>query len=137
MHRAISVQQRVAIRLWCIAIPAKYRTISHLFGVAWSSVCKITCRAIVDVFLKEYIQFPTDRDLDQTVSLFKRKWGVPQCFGALDGCHIPHVKITTDYCNRKGWYSMLIQGNTNLNEKTLVHHGHFLAIPHMCLDSSN
>ena len=60
MRCAISVQQRVAITLWCLATPAEYRTISHLFGVAWSSVCKIvhkTCSAIVDVFLKEYISF--------------------------------------------------------------------------------
>jgi len=41
MHRAISVHQRVAITLWCLATPAKYRTISHLLSVARSSVCEI------------------------------------------------------------------------------------------------
>ena len=34
MHKAISVQRRLAITLWCLATPAEYRTISHLFGVA-------------------------------------------------------------------------------------------------------
>ncbi|XP_065892383.1 uncharacterized protein [Dysidea avara] len=121
MRRSISVQQRVAITLWCLATPAEYRTISHLFGVARSSVCEIvheTCNAIVDVLLKEYIKFPTGRDLDQTVNLFKSKWGVPQCFGAVDGCHVPisvPCENHTEYYNRKGWYSMLIQGLADAN----------------------
>ena len=60
MRRPISVQQSVAITLWCLATPAEYRTISQLCGVARSSVCEIvheTCRAIVNVLLKEYINF--------------------------------------------------------------------------------
>ena len=68
-----------AITLRCLATPAKYLTISLLFGVAQSSVCEIVheiCNAIVDMLLNEYIKFPTGRDLDQTVNLFKSKWGV-------------------------------------------------------------
>lgn len=50
MHRSISVEQRVAITLWCLATPAEYRTVAHLFGVARSTVCEIvheTCETIV------------------------------------------------------------------------------------------
>ena len=38
---------------------------------------------------------------------------VPQCVGAVDGCHIPissPAMNRTDYYNRKGWYSMILQG---------------------------
>ena len=51
---AISLEQRVAITVWCLATPCKYRTVAHLFGVARSTVCEIvqdTCRAIVRIVL--------------------------------------------------------------------------------------
>ena len=38
---------------------------------------------------------------------------MPQCIGAIDGCHIPIASPAmnrTDYYNRKGWYSMILQG---------------------------
>lgn len=40
------------------------------------------------------------------------KWNFPQCAGAIDGCHIPvraPLLNHTDYYNRKGWYSIIIQ----------------------------
>ena len=116
MRCCISVQKHVAITLWCLATPAEYQTVGHLFGVSRSSVCEIvheTCSAIVSVLLKTYIKFPTGDNIDNVVREFKGKWGVPQCFGAIDGTHIPvsvPTKNHTDYYNLKGWYSMLIQG---------------------------
>ena len=58
MRRCISVDQRVAITLWCLATPAEYRTVAHLFGVARSTVCEIVheiCNAIVSTLLNTYI----------------------------------------------------------------------------------
>ena len=50
------------------------------------------------------------------VSEFKRKWGIPQCIGAIDGCHISApVDNHTDYYNHKGWYSMILQGVVDAN----------------------
>ena len=51
-------------------------------------------------------------DLDHMMDKFKTKWKVPQCFGAVDGCHIPTCapsKQHTDYHNWKGWYSKIIR----------------------------
>ena len=116
MRKAISVQRRLTITPWCLATPAEYRTISHLFGVARSSVCEIvqeTCLAIVDSLLNVYIRFSAGEQLQDVVKNFESKWGVPQCVGAIDGCNIP-ISVPkenhTDYYNRKGWYSMILQG---------------------------
>ena len=100
MRCCISIQKSVEITLWCLARPAEYRTVGNLFGVSQSSLCEIvheTCSAIV---LKTYIKFPTDDNIDNVVREFKVKWGVPQCFGAIDGTHIPvsvPSKNHTDY----------------------------------------
>ena len=68
--------------------------------------------------MKDYIQFPTRDKLNQVIDEFKSKWGVPQCFGAIDGSHVPisaPSNLHTDYYNCKGWYFMLIQGLVDAN----------------------
>lgn len=115
-RKAISVEKRVAVTLWFLATPCEYRTISHLFGIARSTVCEIvqeTCSLIVSTLFHKYISFPTGDKLTAVVDAFKSKWGVPQCVGSIDGCHIPissPAMNRTDYYNRKGWYSMILQG---------------------------
>ena len=92
LRSAITVEQRVAITLWCLATPVEYRTIAHLFGVARSTVCEIvheTAHSIVSVLLKQYLYFPTGAHLDDVIRGFESKWGFPQCAGAIDGSHIP------------------------------------------------
>ena len=125
MRHAISVEQRVAITLWYLATPAEYRTVAHLFGVAHCTVCKIvheTCDAIVTSLLSVYVKFPRGDQLDSVVDGFRTKWGVSQCVGAIDGCHIPiaaPVLNHTDYYNRKGWYLMILQGVVDANYRFL------------------
>ena len=106
----------LTIALWCLATCSEYRTIGHLFGVARCTVCVIvqnTCKAIVDNLLSIYISFPRGEDLCHVVEGFKNKWGMIQCAGSIHGCHIPvrpPASNHTDYYNRKGWYSVLLQG---------------------------
>ena len=89
--------------------------------MARCTVCVIvhdTCSAIVDVFMRTYIKFPQNDDLRNTVERFKTKWGMIQCAGAVDGCHIPVMPPAlnhTDFYNRKGWYSMVLQAVVNDN----------------------
>lgn len=71
-----------------------------------------TCKAIVYVLLKKYVQFPTGDQLKYVVTGFKSKFGMIQCAGSIDGCHIPVMPPAlnhTDYYNRKGWYSIVLQ----------------------------
>ena len=92
MQQSISVQQQVAITLWCLATPTEYHTIAHLFGVARSTVCAIVhkaCLAIVENLMGTYIKFPRGDQLERVTESFQTKWGVPQCVGAIDVCHIP------------------------------------------------
>ena len=73
LRRSICVEHRVAITVWCLATCSEYRTIGHLFGVSRSTVCVIihdTCQAIVEVLLKDYIQFP---DCAKLLMVLKQK----------------------------------------------------------------
>ena len=86
LRKAISVEKRVAITVWCLAMPSKYRTIGHLFGIARSTVCVIvqeTCSAIVTSLMNTYIKFPTGDALKKVLDGFEEKWRFPQCIGAI------------------------------------------------------
>ena len=115
VRTAVSVEKRVAITLWRLGTNMEYRTISHLFGVGISTACVIVhevCKAIVDVLLKRYIRIPTGRQAMDIVNGFEQQWGFPQCFGAIDGSHIPIIapkNSHSDYYNRKGFYSIVLQ----------------------------
>ena len=108
--RAISVERRVAITLWCLATPCEYRSLAHLFGIPRSTVCTIVhdvCRAILYALMDAYT---LGEALEKVFNGFEGKWGFPQCAGGIDGSHIsisaPELNHT-DYYNRKG--SMIMQ----------------------------
>ena len=117
MRKAIAVEQRLSVAVWFLATPCEYRIIAHLFGIARFTVCEIvqeTCATTVKSLLHKYIKFPYGNKIDDLVDGFKTKWGVLQCIGAVDGCS----SISSyDYFNRKGWYSIVLQG--------VVHHSYW------------
>ena len=92
IRETIPVDKRIAIALWRLGTNVEYQTISHLFGIGLSSVCNIlheVCKAIVDTLLAKYIKEPTGVEAMKIVQGFEERWGFPQCFGAIDGSHIP------------------------------------------------
>ena len=111
----MSTEHRVAITLWVLATPGKYRSVAHLFGLAHCTVCKIvneTCRTIVQNLLPVCIQFPSGDALKEIVEGFKDKLGVPHCSGSTEASHIPVTQPAMnrmDYYSPKEWYSMLMQ----------------------------
>ena len=121
IRKAIPVPKRVAITLWCMATCSEYRTVGHLYDVARCTVCVIvheTISAIVKTLLCVYIKFPTGQNLINTVQEFEEKWHFPQCAGAIDGSHIPvrpPAMNHTDYYNRKGFYSVIVQEVVDAN----------------------
>lgn len=75
-------------------------------------IVKEICAAIVQKLLPLYVKFPSGDEVKEVATGFKDKYGVPQCVGSIDGSHVPVTPPAmnhTDYYNRKGWYSMLVQ----------------------------
>ena len=131
----MSVQQRVAIKLWVLATPCEYCSIAHLFGLARCTVFCIvqeTCKATVKILLPKYVSFPTGDKFKETVQGFWDRWGIPQCVGS----HIPVTPPAvnhTDFYNRKSWYSVIVQAVVDHNTdfyvgwRGNVHDAHVLA----------
>ena len=114
-RQPISVEKRVAVTLWRLATNVEYRTLSELFGIGRSTVCVIvtnTCDAITKHLFPRYVCFPSGDRLRDVVANFETCWGFPQAAGAIDGSHIPIIRpmeSASDYYNRKGYYSIIMQ----------------------------
>ena len=115
MREPISVERRVAVTIWRLATNVEYRTLAELFGLGHSTVGVIvleTCEAIAQHLLTRYVRFPQGQTLTNVVNGFDARCGFPQAAGAVDGTHIPIIRPQdnpTDYYNRKGYHSVLMQ----------------------------
>ena len=92
MRKAIPSRKRVAIALYYLGSTAEYRTIANLFGVSSSFVClciKEVSKAITRKLKTGFLCVPRGQDLREVMGLYKHKWGLPACAGAIDGTHIP------------------------------------------------
>ena len=59
---------------------------SRLFAISRLSVCLIVqeiCQLIMDVLMPKHIKKPEGNQLKEIVQVFERKWGFPQCVGAV------------------------------------------------------
>ena len=65
----------------------------------------------MDVLLAKYIKIPSGNQALEVVKGFEDRWDFPQCFGSIDGSHIPILPPANDardYYNRKGFHSVVI-----------------------------
>nr|XP_055051176.1 uncharacterized protein LOC129436904 [Misgurnus anguillicaudatus] len=112
----LTVEQRVAVTIWRLATNVEYRSIAHLFGIGLSTACVVTQQvvsAILFILKPNLIKVPTGNNLKHVVNGFRDRWGFPQCAGAIDGTHVPIIAPhdnRSDYYNRKGYYSIILQG---------------------------
>src|SRR5579859_2878075 len=112
---------RLAIFLYHIAQGAGYLVVSDSFAVGRSTVSKIVgevARAIVNHLSIRYVRFPTIEEATRTMEYFRSKSGIPGVVACIDGCHISIIKPAhsgTAYCNRKGFYSINVQGTTTIH----------------------
>ena len=111
----VSVEQRIAVTVWKLATNAEYRTLAALFGLGRSTVGRIvieTCDAIATHLLSKYVSVPAGNKLKEIVKGFETCLGFPQAAGAIDGTHIVIIRpddCASDYYNRKGQYSIIMQ----------------------------
>ena len=116
MRDAIPVEKRVAVSLWCLATGECYRSCGLMIGLAKPTVVEC-CHEFVEAICRlqdDFIKFPSTRaEISREIEGFTEKSKVPNVVAAIDGGHIP-IKAPKenheDYCNRKHFYSYLVQG---------------------------
>ncbi|XP_061919297.1 uncharacterized protein LOC133660681 [Entelurus aequoreus] len=112
----VPVKKRVAIALWKLATNSEFKSISHLFGVSKTTVCRCVrefCSAACALLLPQQIRFPNADELREMAAGVEQSWGLPRCIGAIDAAHIPIIAPTErhgDYVNEGGWHSIILQG---------------------------
>lgn len=116
MRDPVPIQKRVAITIYKLASNVEFHDVANLFGIGTTTACNIFWEVCVALskLRKEFVKRPkTVPEVQAIITGFERKTGFPMCAGALDGTHIPIIapaSFPTDYYNRKGWYSVILQG---------------------------
>ncbi|XP_074845140.1 uncharacterized protein LOC142010643 [Carettochelys insculpta] len=88
MRHALPVEKWVGIAVWKLATPDSYRSVGQQFGVSKATVGAVlmeVVRAINAMLLHRLVRLG---DPDAIITAFVTL-GFPNCFGALDGTHIP------------------------------------------------
>lgn len=112
---ALPVEKRVAVALWRLASNVEYRTISALFGVGKSTVCRCVrdmCHAIVALLSSVYLRAPSEQELQDSAQCYLSSWGFPHCVAAITTLHtaiITPSNNASDYANPAGWLSVVSQ----------------------------
>ena len=115
MRSPVTVKERVVVTVWMLATNIEYHTLASLFDLGRSTVGKIvleTCNIMTTKLLSQYVHFPEGARLCEIVDGFEVCWDIPQVASAIDGTHIPVIRPQdnpSDYYNRKGFYSVMMQ----------------------------
>lgn len=116
---ALPLEKRVAVALWRLASNIDYRTVSSLFGVGKSTVCKCVrdvCHAVVTLLRPVYLRPPSEQELSDSAHHFLSRWGFPHCVAAVAVLHTainsPSSNVS-DYDNTDGWLSLMSQVAVN------------------------
>lgn len=125
MRPAVPAELRVAVAVYRLAHGQTYKALAVSLGVAKSTsqhICEEVYRVICERVQPEVIKFPVGQELTDIMSDFEHKKRMPMCVGAVDGSHIPiqmpwHSQGHLDYRNRKGFYSIVLQGCVDFSSK--------------------
>lgn len=118
-RNAIPVEKRVAVALTVLKGNIDFWTIADLFGIGKSTVGHLLrefCAAVI-VHFKDIIKFPdTEEERKKIAERFEQKWQFYDCFGAMDGVHIPVLPPfdqSEQYYNYKGFHSINVLAITD------------------------
>ena len=112
----IPSDRRLALFLYHVTLGGTFLMISNQFACGKSTVCGIVAdvtEAILQHLTNKYIRFSTTEQAMRSIELWRAKTGIPGVVACLDGCHIQIIrpsKSGTAYFNRKGFYSINVQG---------------------------
>ncbi|TRZ00669.1 hypothetical protein DNTS_012304 [Danionella cerebrum] len=115
LRPALRLEKRVAVALWRLASNVEYRTISTLFGIGRSTVCKCVrevCQAIVLILRPLLLPWPSPEMQTRLAQLSLSHWRVPHCLGALGSLHVPILappRGSQHHRNSRGWLSVAAQ----------------------------
>lgn len=122
-RKKICAQKAVLMTLWYLCNTETFRQCSDRFNVTKSS-CHRTITKIINFLVKnsgQYIVWPTGQQLHKVKSEFFKLHGINGVVGAIDGSHVkikrPASKYHYVYFNRKGDYSLLMQGVCDYKKK--------------------
>lgn len=102
-RKAITVNKRVAIGLYFLKSGVDFSVLADVFCIGKSTAQKIV-QEFLDAVAQKYkglIKFPTEEEKIVIAESYERKWQFYNCFGALDGCHIP---VLPPQANAKEYY---------------------------------
>ena len=121
----IDIERKALMFLWYMANTNSFREISDKFNVSQSSSHRVIAKILLDIshFSRQQIRWPNDNKKRQSADKFLRiSAGIENIVGAIDGCHIRinrPPRRGDDYMNRKGYYSVLLQGVCDEDAKFL------------------
>lgn len=126
LRNAIPVRQRVAVCVWRLATGEPLRLVSKKFGLGISTCHKLVlevCKAIKDVLMPKYLQWPDDESLRNIRERFESISGIPNIVGSMYTTHIPIIAPKINVAsyfnkrhterNQKTSYSITIQAVVN------------------------
>ena len=92
LQNSVSVETQVAVTLYYLAGEGRMRKVSKSFGLGKATVQKVI-RHVTSVISEKlglkYIVLPkTKEEVEQHSRDFYKRYGLPQCIGAVDGAHI-------------------------------------------------
>ena len=115
-NQQITRHKKTLMFLWYMGNQNSFREVSDKFDVSQSRAHDIILEILDKVcgLAKDYIKWPGACDKQTSSGVFRRLTGLDQVIGAIDGCHIrtlkPNDRHYVSYINRKGYYSILLQG---------------------------
>ena len=121
-RKPLPPERRLTIFLYHVALGASYTVISNQFGCGKSTVSSIigdVTQAILVRLGEKYTRFSTISEAMRSMEFWRSKSGIPGVVACIDGSHIPIIKPSgsgVSYYNRKGFYSVNVQGMASCNE---------------------
>ena len=124
MRSPISAGERLSVTLRFLATGESFTSLQYQFRISASTLSLIipeVCDAIFKVLQDDYMRCPTTSDEWLRIAkIFKDRWQLPHCLGAVDGKHIqilhpPHSG--SEFFNYKGFYSIVLMAIVDADYK--------------------